>query len=135
MKTTMDDIIADLSKQQAEAAKNSAITIGSITDLLAISGVESVEIFFDGAGDSGSIENIEPVGGTISDDMLKKIEDWAYEVLEGTDVDWYNNDGGYGDIIIDVKKRTYRFEVNVRHTVSETEAEGTVKIPKTKIAK
>ncbi len=36
-------------------------------------------------------------------------------------VDWYNNDGGYGDLVINVENGTVALDVNVRYTESTNE--------------
>lgn len=111
-------------------------------------GVQNVIVSFDGSGDSGSIDGaiytpainsraiaveiqktssafvewqwrhtqtIEQVG---LDDAIHEIaNDW----LDETDVDWYNNDGGFGELIIDVEAGTVSLEVNVRFTERNTE--------------
>lgn len=49
------------------------------------------------------------------------IDDLTYDYLEETDIDWYNNDGGFGELVIDVEDGTVALEVNVRYTDSTTE--------------
>jgi hypothetical protein len=71
-------------------------------------GVTSVEIRYDGGGDSGQVEDVEfygPNGYTTepSDKFEGDLQDLAYHILEQHyDYDWYNNDGGYGTITIEL---------------------------------
>lgn len=58
-----------------------------------------------------------PLQGSVND----VIDALTYDYLEEVDVDWYNNDGGYGELIIDVSNGTVSLEVNQRYTESNTE--------------
>ena len=112
--------------------------------------VQSVVVSFDGSGDSGAIDSIfylpqriyelpditveHVVTSQQFDDgrwirqreveavsMNKAIDALTYEYLEETQIDWYNNDGGYGELVIDVTDGTVSLEVNVRYTESVNE--------------
>jgi hypothetical protein len=120
-----------------------------ILPVLAEHQVETVTVSFDGSGDSGSIQDIayHPQDDGVSelaiehvhtdrffDDgawrtvvapkqttMNEAIETLTYDYLEETNVDWYNNDGGFGELIINVAEGTVQLEVNVRFTQTSTE--------------
>ena len=63
-------------------------------------------------------------------EVTKLFEAFVYELLEDTDIDWYNNDGGFGEVTIDVETGTVTSEVNVRIINSECHPfEGTVDAP------
>jgi hypothetical protein len=91
-------------------------------------GANEVVVEFSGAGDSGQIDSVyyldknnEPQD--IPNDMIAwtkqtygsqepttertllqdVIEDLCYRALDGTGLDWYNNEGGQGRLIIDFK--------------------------------
>lgn len=110
-------------------------------------GTERVCVSFDGSGDSGSIwdiaftpqlEGAEPVvsirtstrefdnatrswrriAGDEDKSLQEAISELTYDYLEETDVDWYNNDGGYGELTIDVTAGTVAIDVNQRYTES-----------------
>lgn len=72
-------------------------------------GVKVVEINYDGGGDSGQVDNIDFHGDNIDQSDLNDrfegpLQDLGYHILERHyDYDWYNNDGGYGAIRIDLK--------------------------------
>ena len=97
-------------------------------------GVTGIKIHYDGSGDSGAIEeinyttepcespedvddNVESWGGTsldeISDDAYEKFKTFGYRLLNNVE-DWYNNEGGYGDICICVPSGKYIINNNVR---------------------
>jgi hypothetical protein len=92
-------------------------------------GVASVFIEFSGAGDDGSIEGVtlndaenKAIDG--HDELCQEIEDWAYKLLDHTEVDWVNNEGGFGEIAIDVAERKYEFTVNCNTSDSYVAASG-----------
>ena len=109
---------------------------------LADHGVTGIKIHYDGSGDSGAIEeicyttdpcaspsdvddNVEIWGSSYSlsnldETAYKAIENFAYEKLLEDIEDWYNNDGGYGFINIDLDKLHYHISNNIRYTNYET---------------
>lgn len=130
----MKELGERMERERVAAEEKAKSGVSSLADLLAIAGAEIVEIYFDGSGDSGSIEDLAARDEkeeiiSIPATIKEKLEDWAYGVLEGTGVDWYNNDGGFGTIILDVKERKYSFEVSQRETTSSVQAAGEVLIP------
>lgn len=120
-------------------------------------GTERVSVSFDGSGDSGSIHDVsfEPEWGndrplvtmlkemrvydkdqqtwmraTQEEDMplTEAIAELTYDYLDESGVDWYNNDGGYGDLVIDVRAGTVALTVNQRYTESTCEYEAELDI-------
>jgi hypothetical protein len=75
---------------------------------------------YDGSGDSGSIEHVyceDEDANTIDvdDDILSKVEEMLYEVLsDDYQYDWYNNDGGYGTVRINIEDKTWKVDGAVR---------------------
>lgn len=120
-----------------------------VLPVLEAQGTTEVTVSFDGSGDSGSIWGIhfspewtgdEPrvsllklrreysetgswrTSTEVEDVPLREaLEALTYDYLEETDVDWYNNDGGYGDLIIDVNAGTVALNVHRRLTESTCE--------------
>lgn len=94
-------------------------------------GYDLIIIEFDGSGDSGTIDNAYArnlAGGytyALPTDFETKIREVCDSILDHTNVDWYNNDGGYGSIKMSVnnEKETVVVEVNVytRYTESNLE--------------
>lgn len=60
----------------------------------------------------------EPVQETI--DIEEALKDHVYEALEKTDIDWYNNDGGFGHWEWNANTGL-EFAVNTRYTESNCE--------------
>jgi hypothetical protein len=84
---------------------------------------------YDGSGDSGSIENVyceDDDSNTIDVDdvILSKVEEMLYNVLsDNYDYDWYNNDGGYGTVRINIEDKTWKVDGIVR-TTQDADASG-----------
>jgi hypothetical protein len=119
-----------------------------ILPVLRAHGVESVTVNFEGSGDSGSIEDIGFTPEIDHNDITVRVyQHWRHfdgdqwvsqntevdvpletaiseltdDYLSETDVDWYNNDGGYGDLTINVEAGTVTLNINVRHVDSSCE--------------
>lgn len=121
----------------------------TVLPVLRAHGIGSVTVEFDGYGDSGSIQSvtydvIDFDDAAISVDVavvnsvfenrrwvrtrsIKRmslndaIEALTYDYLSETHVNWYDNDGGYGELVIDVVEGTVSLDVNVRFTESHME--------------
>jgi len=102
---------------------------------LADQGVTGIKIHYDGGGDSGAIEaivytdkenaefsDIDLVISWDEDEDLEKlnssayatIQNFAHETLLDNIEDWWNNEGGYGDILIKVPSGEYIINNNIR---------------------
>ncbi|MCZ7645937.1 MAG: hypothetical protein M5U26_11745 [Planctomycetota bacterium] len=80
---------------------------------------------YDGYGDSGTVESVEArdMSGTevkLPDDLRKAVEEAAERYLEDKGIDWYNNEGGYGDYTLDVSTARQRLDHNER--ISDVES-------------
>lgn len=120
-------------------AANKAVLFGA----LAVAGIETVIVTFDGYGDSGQIERIdvEPGEGTIllpsdqieiarttwespeierlTQTVHEAIETLVYDFLRQVHSGWEINDGAYGEFTFDVAERTIKLDHNERYTSSE----------------
>jgi hypothetical protein len=52
--------------------------------------------------------------------MVKILDEWAYELLDETGVDWVNNEGGYGEIVISPATNSICCTMNTRIIDTET---------------
>lgn len=125
--------------------------IKTMFDQLRKAGATEVVIYFDGSGDSGSIESVSIynadrqqvqvdqtviypkekstwIDGHWVDEIeqkqisiLEALEAYCYDELEKTQVDWYNNDGGFGEMRISLSDTvSVELEVNQRYTEYHT---------------
>jgi hypothetical protein len=109
---------------------------------LADLGVTGIKIFYSGSGDSGDIDdivyttetkeasfddimNLNSYGEnllnlqTLDDELADKIKDFASEKILNNLEDWWNNDGGYGTMLIKIPSGKY--EINNMIYVTDTE--------------
>ena len=110
------------------------LEVTSLLIKLADIGITGIMVRYDGAGDSGQIEEIqyctEPVDdieeiedkidyhspklNELNSDLEKAIEDLVYKFLLEDIEDWYNNEGGYGEVSIMVPSGNYWINNNIR---------------------
>jgi hypothetical protein len=108
---------------------------------LASYGITEVDVYFNGCGDSGQIDDITAdegidlkgtnvreehkhlldAGGTFgydheSESLYTLIEAFAYKMLNCTNEDWWNNDGGWGSVHIEPRNEVVQVEMNIRST-------------------
>jgi len=108
---------------------------------LADRGVTGIKVKYDGGGDSGAIEWIgyttekcdtpEDVGDNINDwendSNLAQLDSAAYSLIENFASekildeleDWWNNEGGFGDLCICIPSGKYFVDNHVRVTQTE----------------
>ena len=97
-------------------------------------GIKKVSVNYDGGGDSGAIESIRITtdqyvtfddlqtweGGIDLNDynseLYTLLEDYCQEMLLNDIEDWWNNDGGFGYVNIDVEEGTYEIQNSIRFT-------------------
>ena len=108
---------------------------------LADLGVTGIKIFYSGSGDSGDIDdvvytttkeasfddimNLTSYGEnllnlqTLDDELADRIKDFASEKILNNLEDWWNNDGGFGAMLIKIPSGQY--EINNIIYVTDTE--------------
>ena len=95
-------------------------------------GYVGVSIGFEGSGDSGDLREIcifdsdsfdindeytwEADEKNYGDDFLEPLKDLANKILSDSNYDWYNNDGGYGSVNIDLKTGEIKAHFQIRYT-------------------
>jgi hypothetical protein len=96
-------------------------------------GVTRVDIYYDGCGDSGQIEDVRYFDAqraliktaptlTITEDALR---DLFYDLLESRHAGWENNDGAFGEFEWDLTADTLKHSHSERYVECETtEHEG-----------
>lgn len=116
------------------------VELMSLLVRLADFGITGVKVKYDGGGDSGAIEWMgytkEPC--ETPEDVDDRVEDWAdasnlsvldleiynqfeafaYDILNDIE-DWWNNEGGWGDLCICVPSGKYIINNHIRITESE----------------
>ena len=109
---------------------------------LADLGVTGIKIIYSGGGDSGAIDdiiyttekvtNIEDLENLdqysenvlnlrdLSTSLYSDIEDFATSKLLDNIEDWWNNEGGYGTVLIAIPSGNYKINNNIYFTETET---------------
>jgi hypothetical protein len=118
------------------------VEITSLLLKLADFGIKGIKVKYDGGGDSGAIEWIgfthkscetpEDVDNNIEDwesnfnltnldsDLYYEVEQFAESKLLDDIEDWWNNEGGWGDLCICIPSGKYQITNNIRVTDHET---------------
>ncbi len=128
--------------------RNYLSTLCQLLPVLREHHVNEISVIFDGSVGEGAIEDIicDPVDTsdvldmqiehtsrstvfendrwvTVSEETMQPVcqvlEELTDDYLEESDVDWYNDDGGFGTLNIDVTRGTVLLKINVRYTESE----------------
>ena len=89
--------------------------------------IASIEVDYSGGGDDGCIDEVryEDIdGNNINVDMNSEVEhawdDLLYNMVsDNVEWDWINNDGGYGQMIIDCTKSPWKVKINHVQRTSE----------------
>ena len=109
---------------------------------LADLGVTGIKIIYSGGGDSGAIddiiytteevtfledlENLDQYGENVlnlrdlSTSLYSDIEDFATSKLLDNVEDWWNNEGGYGTVLITIPSGNYTINNHIYFTNTET---------------
>lgn len=96
-------------------------------------GVCTIQVNYSGSGDSGGIDDIsflnkDDKGVSVNSEIKDFIDELVYNKLLNSIEDWYNNDGGFGMITINVPSCEYTIENNIRITDYEVyNHEGSLK--------
>ena len=89
--------------------------------------IASIEVDYSGGGDDGCIDDVryEDIDGNKIDilmepDVSAEWDDLLYNMLsENIEWDWINNEGGYGQMMIDCTKTPWKVTINHSQRVLE----------------
>lgn len=87
-------------------------------------GVTVATAHYDGYGDSGAVDDVAATDRNdkkvkLPDDLTEAVREAAETYLERECINWYDNEGGFGDYLLDVEVGMQRLEHNTR--ISDTE--------------
>jgi hypothetical protein len=142
--TALDDFASRQVERAARADAELQHLKQAVIPPLRVAGIATVEIRFDGCGDSGTIEEIVcldaagqalvcPEGaidfvsydssdepGEIVQQLLRAaLESLAYLALERHHPGWEINEGAGGELFVDVAQASFMLECGLRYTSSE----------------
>lgn len=146
--TSHQAALAEFASRQAEHAAQADAELQHLKQAvippLRVAGIATVEIRFDGCGDSGTVEEIvsldaagqalvcpevaidavlcdssnEP--GEVKQQLLQAaLETLAYLALERHHPGWEINEGAGGELLIDVTEASFMLECGLRYTATE----------------
>jgi hypothetical protein len=91
-------------------------------DFLKALGIQVLKVHYSGSGDSGQTDDMTTIPDKLSkllDEQLNEketlrsyLDTFTWEKIEDEESGFYNNEGGYGEIIFDVAERTIKMEHN-----------------------
>lgn len=137
------DFLQRWTEYEARAAELHPANKASLFAALRQVGITTVVVTFDGAGDSGQIEDIQAHIGDepaeipatpveiarldfhateperLTEPLGEAIETLAYAFLEQTHGGWENNEGAFGEFVFDVAGETITLDYNERIETSE----------------
>lgn len=91
--------------------------------------VKTAQAHYDGSGDSGEVEEVtflDDAGADVPNvpkELNEAVDAMACNYLNEKGIDWYNNDGGYGDFYIDVDDAKVRLDHEEREMTSTSSSE------------
>jgi hypothetical protein len=139
-----DPAISDYERHRQARAQLSKGNKDAVFDALAAAGITQVRVEFDGEGDSGQINTVTAFHGeeradlptiavsvqnvawgnadpvTTQSTLESAIETLCYDYLNETHGGWENNEGGFGEFLLDVATRAVELEFNGRFTETFT---------------
>jgi hypothetical protein len=90
--------------------------------------VTKVHISFSGSGDDGSIDLVDVTyadghepSDSVKEEVVEKLRDWTYVWLSGSNTDWVNNEGGQGEIEINLQNPPFTFTGYVDYNIQSSE--------------
>jgi hypothetical protein len=136
----MNEFLDFYDRHLKAVAKANALNKPIIFDALAAADLTRITVGFDGAGDSGQIDEMTAYSGTVpvkvpstsltlhqaaqnkgdsktaTLSLHEAIETLCYDYLSQTHGGWQDNDGAYGTFELDVGERSIHLDFNERFT-------------------
>jgi hypothetical protein len=125
--TQVTDFYAQMLESQGRAAEQRVETRAALLTELRALGVTSIEVQYEGYGDSGNVEDVVVTPDTISltEDLRRWVEDFGWDFAYALSPGFENNEGGYGELTWSLEAD----KINVSHSnryveTNTTEHEG-----------
>ena len=98
--THATDFYAQMLETQRRAAEQRVETRAALLSELRALGVRSIEVQYEGYGDSGNIEDVVVTPDTISlsEELRRRVEDFGWDFAYALSPGFENNEGGYGEL-------------------------------------
>lgn len=127
---TYDEVVKEMTDKTEAAKAIFDANVSTFMEEMTKRSISTVEIQFYGGGDSGELEYI------LADDLMldhnSELYDLAdklgWEFAEQVETDWYNNDGGNVNIVIDAINKTFTAKTYYNVTVTELGESTTIRV-------
>ena len=98
--TQATDFYAQMLDSQRRAAEQRVETRASLLCQLRALGVRSIEVQYEGYGDSGNVEDVvvTPDTITLTEELRCRVEDFGWDFAYALSPGFENNEGGYGEM-------------------------------------
>lgn len=106
--TQATDFYAQKLESQRRAAEQRAETRAALLSELRALGVTSIEVQYEGYGDSGNVEDVvvTPDAITLTEELRRRVEDFGWDFAYALSPGFESNEGGYGELtwVLEVDK-------------------------------
>lgn len=98
--TNETDFYAQMLEAQKRAAEERVETRVALLSELRALGVTSIEVQYEGYGDSGNVEDVVVTPDTITlpEELRSRVEDFGWDFAYALSPGFENNEGGYGEL-------------------------------------
>jgi len=98
--TQVNDFYAQMLDSQRRAAEQRVETREALLVELRTLNVTSIEVQYEGYGDSGNVEDVvvTPDAITLTEEMRRRVEDFGWDFAYALSPGFENNEGGYGEL-------------------------------------
>jgi hypothetical protein len=121
--TQVTDFYAQMLEAQKRAAEQRVETRTALLTELRALGVRSIEVQYEGYGDSGNVEDVvvSPDTITLTEDLRRRVEDFGWDFAYALSPGFENNEGGYGELTWAIEAD----KINVSHSNRYIETDTT----------
>ena len=126
--TQATDFYAQMLDSQRHAAEQRVETRAALLTELRALGVTSIEVQYEGYGDSGNVEDVvvAPDTVTLTDELRRRVEDFGWDFAYALSPGFENNEGGYGELTWSLE--VDKIDVSHSNRYIETNATGCEKL-------
>lgn len=125
--TQATNFYAQMIESQRRAAEQRVETRAALLTELRALGVTSIELQYEGYGDSGNVEDVvvAPDTVTLTDELRRRVEDFGWDFAYALSPGFENNEGGFGELTWALEADKIDVSHSNRYIASETtEHEG-----------
>jgi len=98
--TQTPDFYAQVMEAQKRAAERRVETRAALLTELRALDATSIEVQYEGYGDSGNVEDVvvTPDTVTLTEELRRRVEDFGWDFAYALSPGFENNEGGYGEL-------------------------------------